>query len=78
MAKEIRKYLVEIENSDGYIEMTEFDDVIDHFTGKSVDIVFHEPNKLRDVYVTVPVWEEGRRRYSQAKLDSCVRHDYFE
>ncbi len=77
MTVEIRRYLVEMEHSNGYYEIKNFNDVIDHFMGRGVEFVFNERDRLGDVYVTVPVWEEGRRRYAQEEVDSFIKLDYF-
>ncbi len=73
--KDVRKFLVETRNSDGYWCFSTSQEVYDFMKKNNVTrFTWSKKDALGDVKVRVPAWAEGRADYIAAKTAACAKY----
>lgn len=69
---DVRFYFVESSN-DSHYQMDSIEKVYRHMAKNGHKLYFFsEPDRMGDVYVSIPALEEKRKRYSELKSEHCA------
>lgn len=73
--KDVRKFLVETRNGDGYWCFSTSQEVYDFMKKNNVTrFTWGKKDMLGDVKVRVPAWAEGRAEFAKSKAEFCEKY----
>jgi len=72
------KIFAEIPSSDGHWEFKTVTQLKQYLKEHEIVEFNCELNRLDHLTVSVPKFADSRMRYSKSKLESCLKHNYFE